>query len=71
MPQQRYEVALYNQKVRDSLDRGERLRQLSADWSEIRYVELSARNREDLHDKLEQRFPTRRGFVIEHIAEIE
>lgn len=71
MPQQRYEVALYNQKVRDSLERGERPRQLSEDWSEIRYIELTARNREELHDKVEQRFPARRGFVIEHVAEID
>ena len=71
MPDQRYEVAIYNQSVRDCMERGERHRQLSDDWSEIRYIELQANSLEDLHDKIEQRFPTRRGFVIENLVEID
>ena len=71
MPQQRYEVAIYNQSVRDCMDRGETHRQLSDDWSEIRYIELAASSLEDLRDKIEQRFPSRRGFVIEYCVEVD
>ena len=71
MPEVRYEIAIFNQSVRESLARGEQHRHLSEDWSEIRYVELSADSLEELHDRIEQRFPARQGFVVEALSKID
>lgn len=59
-----FEVILYNRKVRDALERGERHPQYDDDWAENRYIEVEAETPEIARRKISGRYPRHLGFVI-------
>jgi hypothetical protein len=68
----KYEVAIHNRTVRDTLYQGERNRTGYADdWAQTHYVEVSATSEDDARRALLRRYPPDRGFVVEAVVCIE
>jgi hypothetical protein len=65
-----YEVAIYNAEVRRLMAEGGRHRQLSDDWADIHYIEIQAQDKEDAKAKIELRYPSEKGFVVERVEEM-
>lgn len=65
----RYEVAVYNRTVRETLYQGERNRTgYSDDWSQTRYIEVRAATDADARRAILRRYPADKGFVIEGVV---
>jgi len=64
----RFEVAVYNQSVRDKVKAGERHRELNDDWADVHYVEIEADDAATARRKAEVKYPRSRGFVIEDVS---
>jgi hypothetical protein len=68
----KYEVAVYNERVRTALRTAERNKTgFSDQWAETRYIEVLAYNKEAAIAKISSRYPEHRGFVIEDVREIQ
>jgi hypothetical protein len=63
-----FEIAVYNQTVREKLKLGERHRELKDEWADIHYVEIEADDMASARRKAEGKFPPNRGFVIEDVT---
>jgi len=59
-----FEVVLFNQRVRDAVNLGERHPQYDDEWAENRYVEVKADSPQAAKRKLGSRYPKHLGFVI-------
>lgn len=71
MELKRFEVALYNEKVKKAVREAERNRTgLSDDWADTRYIEVRAETAEAAKQKMHARFPEHRGFVILEVREL-
>ena len=64
-----FEIAVFNQAVRDKLKVGERHRELKDDWADTHYVEIGAQDADDAKRKAMAKFPEDKGFVIEAVNE--
>jgi len=60
----RYEIGVYNEKVREKLANGERHRFLSDDWADTHYIEVNASSEEAARAKVADRHSSREGYVI-------
>ncbi len=66
----KYEVAIYNQEVRDAIARKEQHDSYSDDWGTTQYIEIAALNEEMARSKINQQHPPSKGFVIEDVFEV-
>ena len=66
----KYEVAIFNQEVRDAIARKEQHDRYSDDWGTTQYIEIAALNEEMARSKVSQQHPEHRGFVIEDISKV-
>jgi len=68
----RYEVAIYNERVKQSVREGDPNKTgLSDDWADVRYIEVQAENPEMAKTRLYSRYPERRGFVILEVRQLD
>ena len=65
-----YEVAIFNQEVRDAIARKEQHERYTDDWGTTQYIEVAALNEEMARSKVSQQHPANKGFVIEDIFEM-
>lgn len=65
-----FEVAIFNQKVRDKVRDGERHRDLSDDWAEVHYIDIEAEDVSAARAKIQRKYPLERGYVIESVTSI-
>ncbi len=59
-----FEIAVFNQTVRDRLRTGESHRDLKDEWADTHYVEIKAADEEDARRKAAAKFPKNQGFVV-------
>lgn len=64
-----YEIAVYNQAVREKTAIGERHRFLSDDWADIHYIEISAPSIDVARSRAEANYSAQQGYVIVSIEE--
>ncbi|CAA6604095.1 conserved hypothetical protein [Rhodospirillaceae bacterium LM-1] len=62
-----YEIALYNAEVRRLVYEGEHHRQYPDSWADTHYIEIEAENEAKATDKIKNKYPPDRGFVIERV----
>lgn len=62
-----FEVAIYNQEVRDRVAEGKRHRDLTDDWADVHYIEVDARDEADARSQISRKYPAHRGYVIESV----
>mgnify|MGYP006928234473 CR=1 FL=1 len=67
----KYDVAVYNQKVRDCVAEGDRHPRLNDDWADIHYFEVKAPSAEAARDKILNAHPASQGYVIESVDEMD
>lgn len=67
----KFDVAIYNQKVRELVAEGEQHPRLNDDWADIHYYEVNAPTAEAAREKMANSHPASHGYVIESIDEIE
>ncbi|GAB3116089.1 hypothetical protein [Novispirillum itersonii] len=65
----RYEIAIHNADVRRLVYGGDHHRDLADSWSETHYVEVVAETPDQARNKIFNRYPRDRGFVIEAVKE--
>lgn len=63
-----FEVAVYNQTVRELMERGERHRNLSDAWADIHYIEIKASSENDARNRIASRYPASQGYVIVDVS---
>lgn len=66
----KFEIAVYNEKVRRLDNAGERHRQLSKEWGSTHYFEIEARDEAHAKSEALTKYPVEAGYVIERIAPI-
>ncbi|MGB0554335.1 MAG: hypothetical protein ACPGQV_17485 [Alphaproteobacteria bacterium] len=66
-----YEVAVFNQAVRDAMEDGERHPFLKDDWADIHWIDVRAYTPGAARQKIEVRYPSFRGYVVTDIQEAE
>lgn len=66
----KFEVAIYNQNVRDCLSIGEQHRDYDDEWAEIHYIEITARSDEEARQQVNRKYPATKGFVVRDIEEV-
>jgi hypothetical protein len=64
-----FEVIVYNQRVREAVERGEHHKQYDDDWAENRYVEVEAETPQIARRKISTRYPKHHGFVIVDVVD--
>lgn len=64
-----FEVAVYNQEVRDCVRNGDRHRDLSDDWADTHYIEFRAESESQAKASATRKYPSNRGYVIESVHE--
>ena len=67
----KFEVAVFNQEVRDCVKLAERHRKYDDSWENIHYIEILARSFEEARRAAAKRFPPSDGFVIDLIEEMK
>jgi len=65
----KYEAVIYNKDVRTCVKQGESHEIFEDSWADNSYVETNAPNEEAARARISQKYPSSRGFVIEHISE--
>ena len=60
----KYEVGVYNEKVREKIANGERHRFLSDDWADTHYIEVTASSEDAARSKVAARHSAHEGYVI-------
>lgn len=66
----RYEVGIYNERVRALLNEGLHHKDLDDDWEDTHYFEIVASDEAQARRKMEQTYPPQRGFVISVVEEM-
>ena len=64
----KYEVALYNENVRQMIKQGDKHEFLSDDWANINYLEITAEGEQEARSKASFKYPPDQGYVIESIT---
>ena len=64
----RFEIAVYNEEVRNLEAEGESHRHLSKDWADIHYFEVDARDEAHARQKSLNKYSSSAGYVIDHIT---
>lgn len=65
----KYLVCLYNQKVREAIDKGHTPNGLSSAWADNVYLEVDGPNIEMVRQSIMKQYPTEQGFVIVDIVQ--
>ena len=65
-----FEIAVYNQDVRDRVRNGERHRDLADEWADVHYIEVTADDETHARRIIERRYPGRRGYIVEAVTSI-
>lgn len=63
----RYEIGVYNRKVRELVQMGDSHKNLDDSWADIHYVDVHADSETDARLKVSRRYPERDGYVIESV----
>lgn len=66
----KFEVAIYNEEVRELVQMGERHKNYSDDWEDIHYFEVSAANEGAARVKMQAKYPASQGFVIDNVGPV-
>ena len=67
----KYEVVLHNEEVRRRVKVDERHREFTDDWADIHYIEVNAGDEQEARRKIETRYPSSKGFVIQTVTEMQ
>lgn len=67
----KYEIAVYNADVRTYVEEGRHHRQLSDDWADTRYIEITAPDDRAAADKARSLYGEPNGYVIEAVTRID
>ncbi len=66
----KFEVAIYNEDVRNAVQEGERHKNLSDDWADIHYLEVNAASEGEARIKMLAKYPENLGYVIDSVAPV-
>ncbi len=66
-----FEVAVYNRTVRDLVEQGDHHPNLNDEWADTHYIEVRAPSEEAVRAKMASSRPTRLGYVIDSITEVD
>jgi hypothetical protein len=66
-----FEVAIYNEEVREKVRSGSRHRDLTDDWAEIYYIEVEAKDENDANQQILRKYPKNQGYVIESVIKVQ
>lgn len=66
----KFEVAIFNQEVRDCVNSDDDHEILEDDWADMHYIQVSAENEEGARAKINRMHPPDRGFVITDITPV-
>ena len=67
----RFEVAIFNEKVKKSVHEAEPNRTgLSDEWADTRYIEIKAATPDEARRKVLSRYPEHRGFVVAEVRQL-
>jgi len=64
----KYEAAVYNKDVRACVKQGDSHELYEDSWADNSYVEINAPDEETARARISQKYPSSRGFVIDHIT---
>ncbi len=67
----RFEIGIYNQKVRELVTEGNSHKHLDDDWSDVHYFEVKAPSVEAAKSKLATQYPPEKGYVFDYALELE
>ncbi len=66
----KFEVALHNEEVRRRVKEDEKHREFTDDWADVHYIEVNAGNEQEARQKIETKYPSSKGFVIQTVEEV-
>ena len=66
----KFEAEIYNSRARDAKVGGQEPSGISADWANVRFVEVEAMNENMALIKLDQDYPKKDGYVVEEITPV-
>ncbi|MEE8392810.1 MAG: hypothetical protein V3R66_00580 [Rhodospirillales bacterium] len=67
----KFEVVVYNREVRELVEIGERHKNLSDNWADLHYLEVTAGDENEARSKMETKYPPAQGYVIESISPVK
>ena len=63
-----YEVAIYNQEVKDAMRNGDH-HKLADHWADTQYITVNAGSEEAAIQKVRNKYPADLGYVIDHVQQ--
>ena len=66
----KFEVGVYNQIVRDAVNTMDNVKDLDPEWADIHWIKLWAMTQDSAKQRIMQRYPGEKGFVITDIIEL-
>ena len=60
----KFEVGVFNQKVRDKMKEGETHRFLDEKWADTHYFDIHANSEEGARRKIQDRYAPHEGYVV-------
>ena len=70
MRKKKFEVAIFNERVRKLLKEGSKHRDLNDDWADMHYIEVEAMDISAARARIEARYPADDGFVIDQVTRL-
>ena len=64
----KFEAAIYNSRARDAKAGAQQPLGISAEWANVRFIEVEAMNESMARIKLDQDYPEKDGYVVEEIT---
>lgn len=65
----KFEVAIYNQEVKDLVAKHHKHEFLNDVWAERNYIEIEAASMEEAKKTAKRRYPKNQGYVIEEVMQ--
>ncbi|PHQ66163.1 MAG: hypothetical protein COB93_12300 [Sneathiella sp.] len=67
----KFEAAIFNETVLAAVQQGEHHKDLSDDWADTHYIEVTAPSLDAAWSKMRQKYKAANGFVIKAIDKID
>jgi len=64
----KFEVAVFNQEVRDVVKQGDHHREFEDNWADTHYIEVNADSEDAARGRMALKYPESKGFVIVDIS---
>ena len=66
-----FEIGVYNKEVRKLTRVGDHHKDLDDSWENIHYIEITSNDEQQARAKVQSKYPSTHGYVIEQVSRVD